>query len=334
MENIDMVQKERDRKVMVIVHNFLLAAHNFRQQYEKYQQGSLHFIDVAKLVDDRGESIFYALKESCQELFRRNYAFLSETEQIFDLTVGSIFHLAMKLREDLYQLEIYGPKYKSLLEKGGGRPEQKNLVHQFNEIISRAETSLKEGMEEIALLIEDISRQFKELLFDHRQNGLLIRFLLEEKVLVEEVMGKGAVGDIFKTLYGQDEAQPYRLAGESYFQSAFYNLAIKNFSLALGKNPGDENLQFKMYLSQGLEQFYSFAPHQALKSFEKCLSLTGKVIFLESYRAMIDKVCHKIQEEFPGRRKSDQHRDLVKIAKTLQKQLQELPPVPSGPSPA
>ena len=334
MENIDMVQKERDRKVMEIVHNFLLAAQTFRQQYKKYQQGSLHFTDVAKLVDDRGESIFYALKESCQELFRRNSASLSEKEQIFDLTVGSIFHLAMKLREDFYQLEIYGPKYKALLEKGDGRPEQENLVHQFNEIISRAETSLKEGMEEISLLIEDIFRQFKELLVDHRKNGLLIRFLLEEKALVEEIMGKGAVEDIFKTLYGQDEAQPYCLAGESYFQSAFYNLAIKNFSLALGKNPGDENLQFKMYLSQGLDQFYSFAPHQALKSFEKCLSLAGKVVFLESYRAMIHKVCQKIQEEFPGRRKSDQHRDLVKIAKNLQKQLKDLPPIPSGPSPA
>ena len=52
MENIDMVQKERDRKVMEIVHNFLLAAQTFRQQYEKYQHGSLHFTDVAKLVDE------------------------------------------------------------------------------------------------------------------------------------------------------------------------------------------------------------------------------------------------------------------------------------------
>ena len=58
-----------------------------------------------------------------------------------------------------------------------------------------------------------------------------------------------------------------------------------------------------------MEQFYSFAPLQALRSFEKCLPLAQKVEFLETYRAMIHKVCQKIQEEFPGRRKTDQHRD-------------------------
>jgi len=68
---------------------------------------------------------------------------------------------------------------------------------------------------------------------------------------------------------------------------------------------------------------------QALRSFEKCLALASKVEFLESYRALIRKVCRKIQEEFIGRRKTDQHRDLVKKAKLLDRQLRELPPVPS-----
>jgi len=78
-----------------------------------------------------------------------------------------------------------------------------------------------------------------------------------------------------------------------------------------------------------MEQFYSFAPLQALRSFEKCLPLAQKVEFLESYRAMIHRVCQKIQEEFPGRRKTDQHRDLMKKAKMLRRQLDELPPAPS-----
>jgi tetratricopeptide (TPR) repeat protein len=329
MEDYDLIQKERERQVVEIVRHLLLAVVTFRKHYQKFKQKSLRFSDVAKIIEDRGESILYSLKELSHALYRHNSALISEKEQIFDLTIGSIFHLAMKVREDLYQLEIYAPKYRALTEKEGTSSQQENLVRQFQEIISRAENSFQEGMEEIAILMKDALRQLEKILFEYRENGLLIRFFLEETDLLREAIGKDALEKIFRSLYGPDEARPYRLAGESYFQGAFYNKAIQNFSQALEKNPDDENLQFKIHLSQGMEQFYAFAPLQALKSFEKCLSLAEKVDFLENYRDMIRKVCQKIQEEFPGRRKSDQHRDLVKKAQSLLHQMEKLPPAPS-----
>lgn len=329
MEDYEIFQKERDRQVVEIVYHFLQAVVTFRQQYEKHKHGALHFSDLAKLVDDQGQSILYALKELSHALYRRGSPFVSEKEQIFDLTIGSIFHLSMKIREDLYQLEIYGPKYMALIEKGDYPPEQENLVRKFREILSRAETSFQEGMEEIAVLTKDVFRQFKDLLFEYRENGLLLRFFMEETNLLEEVIGQDALKELFRVLYAQDEARAYRLAGESYFQSSYFSRAVKNFSLALEKSPGDETLQFKIYLSQGMEQFYSFDPYQALKFFEKCLALAGKVEVLETNKAMIRRVCQKIQEEFPGRRKSDQHRDLVKKAQSLLRHLEELPLAPS-----
>ncbi len=70
-------------------------------------------------------------------------------------------------------------------------------------------------------------------------------------------------------------------------------------------------------------QFYSFAPHQALKSLEKCLSPAAPQRVLENYRNTIQMVCQKIQEEFPGRRKDDQGRDLIKKAKALERQVEK-----------
>lgn len=329
MEEIDILQRQRDRKFVELARNFLLTALTHRRCQEKYKQGSLCFADLARLIDDRGESVLYGLKESCQALFRRNSSFISEKEQIFDLTVGSIFHLAMKMREDLYQLEVYGPKVLALTAKGQGFPAEGSLLKKFQEILYRAQASFQEGTEEIGILMSDASRQFQELLCANRENGLLIRFLLEEKELVREVLGGEAPESTFCMLYEENDAEAYRLAGESYFNSAFYNQAMRAFTCALEKNPGDENLQFKIHLSQGMEQFYSFAPLHALRSFEKCLGFSERVEFLESYRAMIRKVCQKILEEFPGRRKIDQHRDLVKKAKNLQRQLECLPPASS-----
>jgi len=335
MDDFEITQRARERKVVEIVRNFLLTIQTFRQYLEKYRkEGFPPFSEWAKFVDDRGQSILFALKESCHSLFRRTSSSVSENEQIFDLAIGSLFHLAMKMREDLYQLEVYGPKYLELSDKREGYPGQQNLIQQFQKIISRAQASFQEEAEEINVLFQDIVRQFKELLKEYRENGLLIRFFMEESDLVSEVLGKNALENIFQALYGEDEARGYRLAGESYFASAFYAQAVKAFTRAQEKSPGDENLQFMIHLSQGLEQFQSFAPLQALRSFEKCLALSRKVEFWETHRAMIRKVCQKIQEEFPGRRKSDQHRDLVKKAKSIERQLGELPPAPSDIYPA
>lgn len=329
MEEIEIAQRQRERKVVELVRNFLLAQLIFRQQYAKFQKGDLHFSDLVQLADDRGQSILFSLKEICHDLFRQNFSTASEKEQIFDLTIHSIFHLAMKMREDLYQLEIYAPKYSELRAKESVSPEKQNLIHQFQEIISRAETSFREGMEEIAVLIQDSFRQFKELLTEYQENGLLIRFFLEDSELLKAVLGEKAQEEFFHLLFGRDEALAYRLAGESYFQSARYTQAVQTFSQALGKKPGDENLLFKIYLSRGMDQFYAFSLKEALSSFEQCLSLADQVEILENYRAMIRKVCQKISEEFPGRRKSDQHRNLTEKAKKLQRRLDELPPAPS-----
>jgi len=318
--------KEPERQVVEVVRHFLLAVATFRQLYQNYQRGSLEFNDLANLVDDRGQSILYNLKELSHTLYRNSFLFISEKEQIFDLTIGSIFHLAMKIREDIYQFEIYGPKYRALIQKGNTALQPSVLTRRLQEILSRAENSFKEGMEEIDILTKDIFRQFKELLYEYRENGLLIRFFLEETELLQEVMGQDALEKIFQTLYGPKEDHPYRLAGESYFESAFYGKALQLFSLALEKNPADASLHFKIYLSKGMEHFYAFDPFQALTFFEKCLSLASKIDFLDAHRTMIRKVCQKIQEEFPGRRKNDQHRYLVKKAYLVQAQLEKLPP--------
>jgi tetratricopeptide (TPR) repeat protein len=324
MDAFNLGQRERERKIVEIVRNFLLATRTFRQCHEKYRQSSLRFSDLVKLVDDRGQSILFSLKESCHALFRRGDSTISEKEVIFDLTIGTLFHLAMKMREDLYQLEFYGPKYTELSEKEAGSPGERRLVHELKVLIYRAQNSFKEGMEEMALLLKEMSPHFKEFLREHRENGLLIRFFLEEKSLFRESWAEGSLEDLFQSLYGPDSSQPHLLAGESYFQSALYAQASQAFSRALERSPADENLQFMFHLSQGMEQFYSFAPVQALNSLEKGLSLGVRRELLERYRDAIQTVCQRIQAEIPGRRKSDPQQEVVKKAKALQQQLEKI----------
>lgn len=329
MGEIDWEQREKDLKIVDLIRNFLLTVISFRKIFQQYEEKTLHFADIAKFVDDRGQSMLFRLKELSHILYRQNSPQISEREQLFDLLIGSIFHLAMKMREDLYQLEFYGPKYLAFLEKKRAVPHpQEKFISRFKEIISHAASALQEEMDEINNLFENLVEQFPEFLFLYRDNGLLLRFFLEETAFIEQALGENTLPVIFHHLYGQEEFKPYFLAGESYFQGAFYDRALQAFTKALEKKPGDEALQFKIYLCEGMNQFYSFASQAALSSFEKCLSLARKVDFLESYRTMIRKVCLKIQEELPGRRKNDQQRHLAKMAQELVKKLEMIPPSP------
>jgi len=330
MEDHEIAQRKRDRLLVDTVRHFLLVNHNFGQLYGQYQRGSLHFRDWIKFVDDRGESVLFNLKENTQQLYQQSPFPITEKEQIFDLTIRSIFHLAMKLREDLYTLEIFAPRYAELNRKPPDSAEQKSLIDKFQVIISRAETSLRDGMEEIAGLAQDSFRQFRELLSEYCRNGLLIRFFIEEEDSIKKAMGAEAFNECLRTLSGADVSEAYRLAGESYFQSAFFDRALKAFDRALVKNKEDEGLHFKIYLSQGMGYFFSFAFPEALNCLEKCLALSGKVKIAEKHKDMIRRVCQKIQEDFPGRRKSDLHRGLIQKARSICRKVEEMPPAPSN----
>lgn len=323
-EDWKILQRDQERKIVDIVHKFLLAFLAFRGLHQKFLQGSIRFADLAEFVDDRGQSLLFSLKESCHSLFRNQSSNFSANEQIFDLTIGSIFHLAMKMREDLYQLEIYGPQYDQWNSKQEGSPQQKNLMQQFRDILARAESSVRQGMEEILTLSRDGFRQFQELLPTYRDNGLLIRFFLEQGDLLRKVFGDKYLGELFRILGESDLSRLYQLAGESYFESGFYRQAIEAFSRALEIHPTDEQILFRRHLSEALEQFYSFAPLQALQSIEKCLSPAVKSGLSEPQHHLLRMVCQRIQEDFPGRRKSDQHGDLLEKAKILQRQIEKL----------
>jgi tetratricopeptide (TPR) repeat protein len=315
----DWERRERERKVMEIVRSFLLAFLAFRRLHGEYQKRSLRFSDLALFVDDRGQSILFALKERCHSLFRGSNAGVSEKEQVFDLIVGTLFHLAMKLREDLYQLEFYGPKFTRLSEKNEGHSDPKGLVRQFQDLISRARRALQEEMEEMDHLFKEVLPRFQDLLREYRENGLLLRFLLEEKGLLREVWGEKALETILEMLYGPDSTQPDRLAGESYLQSAFYPQATKAFTRALNKNPEDEEIQFLHHLSRGMEHFHCLASLEALESFEKCLSLCISDELLERYRPTILTACQRFGQECSERRKNDQDPELVARAQSLQR---------------
>ena len=97
---------DRRPGVVEIFRDFLAVHTRMADLVDHYARLTLSFDLVEDLVGDNHSSALYRLKEKCHALFRSSTteeAADVRTEVLFDLAIGSLFHEAMILRENLYQ---------------------------------------------------------------------------------------------------------------------------------------------------------------------------------------------------------------------------------------
>ncbi|OGP83542.1 MAG: hypothetical protein A2Y95_12850 [Deltaproteobacteria bacterium RBG_13_65_10] len=268
---IERESRERQRKVVQVVVGFLSAAAAFEEIYQAYRQGSLSFAKLESFVDDRGKSLFFEVKEVCHALFRRNVSAGMEKEQLFDLAIGTIFHEAMKLREDLYQIETYGGKYRQLEAKDGRTKYEEDFLRQLRKIFHRAEVRLNEEMEETHSLFRETAEQLKTLLADFGSNGLLVRFLHENVELVQRVFGGRGVEGLFDVMYPDGYPQSLVVAGRSYLESARFDKAHECFERAAERGAKDPALPVLVPYACGMALSYGASYEEALAAFQEAI---------------------------------------------------------------
>src|SRR4030067_2530788 len=246
-------QKVQDQKILEMVRGLLLSEVAFQEIFKKDREGRLRFSDIGNWVDDRDQSLLYNLKEQCHSLFRdRGKTPVRKNEWLLDLVIGSIFHEAMKLRENIYQMEIYRPKYLQYKLKVGKTAYEKDYLQQFERIILKAKQGVTEGMEETRSLFQDAMAQLIDLFKESKNNALLVRFLLENQTLLQKVYGSKKAKKIFHLMFKKGFLDAYQLAGQSYLESEHYSLSSTYFSKALKMDPHNYDLQFLLNFSLGM----------------------------------------------------------------------------------
>ena len=106
--------------------------------------------------------MLYRLKERTHALFRGPGGIVrgsTHREALFDLAVGSLFHEAMKLRENLYQREVYGPRVRALQTEAG--EESKALFDEFEKMLGAVDDRLDEGVRELETLVQQTADQLR-----------------------------------------------------------------------------------------------------------------------------------------------------------------------------
>lgn len=290
------MDESRNRRILEIVREFLLSELGFQEIYKKYKEGHLRFQDIGNWVDDKGQTLLYNLKENCHTLFRYSSRGASrKKEWLFDLAIGSIFHEAMKVRENLYQLEFYRPKYLQYRRKAGESEYEKNYLQQFARIISKAEQGVSEGMEEILSLFKDATAQLVDVLKENSKNTMLIRFLLENQSLLRKVYGSQKARVIMEQIFKRGFLDAFLAVAQGYLKSQHYDLASSYFSKALKISPKPSEILFLFYFCLGMKAYFNNLYSKSLSCFEKLLSVKSKM--KKDYLKKVEEVCQKITKE-------------------------------------
>jgi len=292
--------KNRNRDLLEMVRRLLLAEAAFQEIFQKYKEAKLRFSDIGNWVDDRGQSLLYNLKEQSHSLFRVGAKGpVHRNEWLLDLAIGSIFHEAMKLRENIYQIEVYRPTYLQFKSKMGktAYDYERDYLQQFERIISRAKQGVQEGMEETRSLFKDAVEQLIDFFKKNSKNPYLVRFLLEHQPLLQRVYGDRKAKEIFSLMFNKGLLDAYSLAARSFLQSGHYDLASLYFSKALKMEPSDHELQFFMNFSLGMKAYYQNAYSKTVSFFAKLVHLRLNKKLKRDYLRKAEEICHRVSSE-------------------------------------
>jgi tetratricopeptide (TPR) repeat protein len=291
-------QHIRNYKLLEMIRGLLLSEIAFQATFKKYKRGNLHFADIGNWVDDRGKSPLFHLKEQSHSLFRnRGKKLFNKNEWLLDLVIGSIFHEAMKLRENIYQLEIYRPQYLHYKSSVGKTAYEKDYLQQFERIISKAEQGVLYGMAETRSLFHDAMEQLIDFFKENVRNPYLVRFLLDHQSLLQTVYGTQRVKEVFNLLFKKGLQEAYDLAGRSYLDSEHYDLSSHYFAKALKLNPHHNGFHFLLHFSRGMNDYYKNDYSKALSCWEKLISPSLRKYFKKHHARKLLEICHKIALE-------------------------------------
>ncbi len=252
-----------------LVREFLVAHERMSEVIERGRAGSLRWPEVQRLVAEDESSRLYRLKERSHRLSRaRDDGDDLSRIALLDLAVGSLFHEAMKLRENFYQLEVYAPRVARA--ESTAAPGTEALFGEFARILSASRERVTEAIDECAALLDQMRDQLRQLLAERCDDGLLMRFLFESRDAAERILGE-PIDAFFAQSFGGDRAETFARVGRSYLESGFFDEALLPLAEAVDKRPRDPALARDRHYATGMAAYRRGEYEAALDGLEAWL---------------------------------------------------------------
>jgi hypothetical protein len=184
-----------------LLREYLSAHVELGAVFEQFTDDKIPFASIRAVVGDDDRAVLYRLKEKSHALFRSHGVATRAVrrEALFDLAVGSLFHETMKLRETLYQREVYAPRVASLREAAD--EESDALFTEFDRILDKSVSRLGEVASEVRALLTQTRDQLRRLLVERFRDRAVTRCLLSRRDQVDATFPEGFLG-LLEAMHG------------------------------------------------------------------------------------------------------------------------------------
>lgn len=236
------LEERRDEFSRDAIQQFFKAYLNFKKEYEQFQKkGRVKFSDFAEWVgteEDKGP--LWNLKDLVHNLLDKPSRFLTH-EIAFERAIHLIFHQLMSFKEHIYVLE----QYESIVRK---RFEEKDeelseALDDFKELMAKIRKEMPEEIESAKELFEASLKLLRLMLPSFKTNKLVVRYILENKELIDRVYGKDGWEKMLGLMFPKKTEEAYYLAALWYFENGDYADSRSYVKEAMKINPGNKKIE-------------------------------------------------------------------------------------------
>lgn len=190
------------------------------------ETGNLPYDHISEWVGTESKKgPLWRLKDQTHRLFRINHSCVNPYEHLFDWTIGSIFHEAMKLKEDTYQVSSYKPLLESKSNFYKENKELSKILKEYFALIENAHNNIGLEINNIDELFNRAIYHLRMILPSYSSNMLLLRYILDSRDVFESLLGKGSFQEILRSMFGDTGSKAYVVAAEYCIRNGWYKAA-------------------------------------------------------------------------------------------------------------
>ncbi len=202
------------------------------------------FTGLAEMLgSENSKGTLWRLKDLCHSIWPQQARGESMHGSLVDWLVGSIFHEAMKLKENLYLLLNYGQAvFKPDQQPDGGSLRPVRGLEVFSRVVDakglfqRIADDVLVQIEQIGVLLGKTSYLLRTLMPELARNVLVVRLLVEKEDTLLALWGESLV-NIFNDMFMGNAASGFAAAGRSYLSGQWYEQSLQMYERALSLDP-------------------------------------------------------------------------------------------------
>lgn len=181
----------------------------------------------------------WLLKDLSHRLFRTDSTLNSLYEHLFDWTLGSIFHEAMKLKEDAYQIESYKPLLEIQVKNNRHTTELSRIIQEYYTLIEKARTNLAGELADINELFIKALFHLREMIPGYAHNLLLVQYLLDNRPVFNRFFGRQCVDAQLRDMFPRGKHDALLMVARSCIDNGWHDDARRYLNQVLSRRSSD-----------------------------------------------------------------------------------------------